>query len=167
MDETVTGVFANQRLAHEAARGLMTAGIRADQIRVLDGDDSDADPFRAWRSASAKSSALLGMVLWAVGAACVGAAVGSVYGCFRAIVFSQLSAAAGCAIIGLQVGRASAALGGPAIDRPAGGGAVLVCVTGDSAQQAQLMDLLVEHGSSSLVTKVTDPPGAPAPAKPG
>jgi hypothetical protein len=162
---TVTGVFPNQQLASLAAGSLVKAGFRPDQVQVIDSSTPSRHEFIQTKTVDAKRGVILGVVFGAIGGTLAGAAMASVFGVLAAVV-GGIAAAAGGAVLGLVVGRSTKSQVQEELEHQVDAGTVLVSVSTDSANGANLVDVLAKDGGSSMVSTPTSFTTGVIPASP-
>jgi outer membrane lipoprotein SlyB len=152
MDTTVTGMFPDQTAAALAAEGLVRAGFRTDQVRIVSAATRDRHQFIDGKTADAKRAVMLGLGMGAVGGAAAGALLTSVLGFGLTALAGGLAAAMGGAVLGLIVGRTTKSQVRDEIEHQVGAGNVLVSVITDEVRLASAMEVLAKEGGSSVVS---------------
>ena len=167
METTVTGIFPNQRLASLAASRLVSAGLRPDQVRVVNSATPDRHEFIDKRTSNTKRAVILGTVFGATGGVLAGVACAEVFGLVPATVVGGLALGAGGALLGLWNGRVTTSQVQDEVEHQVDAGTVLVSVTTDITNRPSVLELLAKEGGTSIVSTATSfsagvLPGTPA-----
>lgn len=159
MPTTITGLFADDRSAADAAARLTALGVPADRVQTIDAATVGGRGMIAARCTDTRRAILLGVLFGGLGGALSGALFGSGFGSWSAIGTGASIGAAvtalGGALLGLWIGRSTASQIRDEMENQVASGTVLVSMTTTDDQEVVPMAVLAPLGSTSMVTTST------------